>query len=94
MQIQSDSMKILVFSDANFYKIVRAAQEPCHAPWWFKCQILKKNKNASGVSKHRSHNLLCNLVAAYVLAMLILKSTHYFYSRKISSIERPIDYGT
>ena len=44
MQIQSDSMKILVFSDANFYKIVRAAQEPCHAPWWFKCQILKKIK--------------------------------------------------
>ena len=71
MQIQSDSMKILVFSDANFYKIVRAAQEPSRT-LVVQVSNSEKNKNASGVSKHRSHNLLCNLVAAYVLAMLIL----------------------
>ena len=47
MQIQSDSMKILVFSDANFYKIVRAAHEPSRT---LVVQVSNSKKNAGGVS--------------------------------------------
>ena len=69
MQIQSDSMKILVFSDANFYKIVRAAHEPSRT---LVVQVSNSEKKMLVVSPTQVHNLLCNLVAAYVLAMLIL----------------------